>query len=156
MRYSEKLNSMPDVTDKAPGHVGTRTNQGTECYFWAIRRNQPVQVGRLVSYALVFIYLSSVNQTLCIGLKKSTLTSFYSKNPYPKVFSALPTSNQRKTCIKHTFLTQIIVQTFFYRPTYPFFLPLQETNNFFSWPNKLLSVPHSYQYPNLTRALNLN
>ena len=65
-----------------------------------------------------------------LGLKKKmivscnpTLTSFYSENPYPKVFSTFPTPNQRKTCIKHTFLTKKIMQEFFfYRPTYPIFL----------------------------------
>ena len=39
-----------------------------------------------------------------------TLTSFIQKNRNPKVFSALPTPNQRKTCIKHTFLTKEIMQ----------------------------------------------
>ena len=39
-----------------------------------------------------------------------TLTSFYSKKTYSKVFSALATPNQRKTCIKHTFLTKIIIK----------------------------------------------
>ena len=65
-----------------------------------------------------------------LGLKKKlfvscnpTLTSFYSKISLPKVFTALQTPNQRKTCIKHTFLTKKIMQwkIFFYRPTYPFF-----------------------------------
>ena len=57
-----------------------------------------------------------------LGLKKKlfvscnpTLTSFYQKNPYPKVFSAL---------IKHSFLTKEIMQKkCFYRPTYPYFFP---------------------------------
>ena len=36
-----------------------------------------------------------------------TLTRSYSKKiPTLKFFSALTTPNQRKTCIKHTFLTQ--------------------------------------------------
>ena len=62
-----------------------------------------------------------------------TLTSFYSKNPYPKVFSALPTPNQRKTCVKNIFLTKKIMQKkkITYLPTLCFFGPLQETNNFF-------------------------
>ena len=33
---------------------------------------------------------------------------FIQKNPYPKVFSTLQTPNQRKTCIKDTFLTKKI------------------------------------------------
>ena len=46
----------------------------------------------------------------------------------PKFFSALPTPNQRKTCIKHLLLTKKMMQ----KPTYPiFFRPLQETNNIF-------------------------
>ena len=61
-----------------------------------------------------------------------TLTSFIQKNPYPKVFSALPTPNQRKTCIKHTFLNKKIMQKKFIYPI--FFGPLQETC--FSWPNE--------------------
>ena len=54
-------------------------------------------------------------------------------NPYPISFFTLPTPNQRKTCIKHTFLTKKIMQkNLFNRPTYPiFFIPLQETNNIF-------------------------
>ena len=66
-----------------------------------------------------------------------TLISFYFKKTYPSVFSALPTPDQRKTCIKHTFLTKkknppkYILST--YLP-YLFFGPLQETNNFFSRP----------------------
>ena len=35
-----------------------------------------------------------------------TLIIFYFKKPYPSFFSALPTPDQRKTCIKHTFLTK--------------------------------------------------
>ena len=60
-----------------------------------------------------------------------TLTSFYSKNPYPKVFSALPTPNQHQTCIKHKFLTKEIMQKkifFTNQPTLIFFRPLQETD----------------------------
>ena len=46
---------------------------------------------------------------------------FIPKNPYPS-FSALTTPNQRKTYIKHTFLTQKIMQFFFILPSYlPFF-----------------------------------
>ena len=45
-------------------------------------------------------------------------TSFYSKKPYPKVFSALPTPNQRKTCIKHTFLTKKIMQKKYFLLTF--------------------------------------
>ena len=67
------------------------------------------------------------NMVYYLGLKKlfvscnPTLTSFYSKNPYPEVFSALPTPNQRKTCTKHTFLTKKIMHFFFtfFLPTYP-------------------------------------
>ena len=62
------------------------------------------------------------------------LQVFIFKNPYAKVFSALPTPNQRKTCIKHTFLTKKIIQKKYILPTYPypiFFGWLQETNNFF-------------------------
>ena len=71
-----------------------------------------------------------------LGLKKKlfvscnpTLTSFYQKNPYPKFFSALPTQNQCKTCIKHTFLTKKIMQKFFFLPTYlPYFFSDRYTN----------------------------
>ena len=63
-----------------------------------------------------------------------TLTSFYSKkNPYPKVFIALPTPNQHETCIKHTFLTKKIMKKknlFTNLPTLFFFGPLQETNSY--------------------------
>ena len=70
----------------------------------------------------------------CLGLKKlfvscnPTLTSFY---------PALPTPNQHKTCIKHTFLTKKIIppqkkKKITNLPTLFFFRPLQETNNFFS------------------------
>ena len=57
----------------------------------------------------------------------------FKKIPTLKFFSALQTSNQHKTCIKHTFLTKKIMQTnFFHQPTYPiFFKPLQETKNIF-------------------------
>ena len=39
-----------------------------------------------------------------------TLTSLYSKKSLPKVFFHRPNSNQRKACIKHTFLTKKIMQ----------------------------------------------
>ena len=42
------------------------------------------------------------------------------KIPTRKFFSALPTPNQRKTCIKHSFLTKKIVQFLKILPTYPY------------------------------------
>ena len=68
------------------------------------------------------------------------LQVFIQKNPYPKVFSALPTPNQRKTCIKHTFLTK---KYFTDLPTLFFFRLLQETNNFFFRP---YTSPSIYEY----------
>ena len=59
------------------------------------------------------------------------LKVFIQKNPYPKVFSALPTPNQRKTCIKHTFLTKKIMQKKNYRPTYPIFFRTVTGNKLF-------------------------
>ena len=58
---------------------------------------------------------------------------FIQKNSYLKVFFCLPTPNQRKTCIKHTFLTKKIVRKYSFTdlPTLIIFRPLQETNNFF-------------------------
>ena len=52
---------------------------------------------------------------MLLGLKKEVVCFlkkevFTQKNPYPEVYSALPTLNYRKTCIKHPFLmTKIIV-----------------------------------------------
>ena len=71
-----------------------------------------------------------------------TLTRFIQINAYPPKNSALPTPNQHKTCIKHTFLTRKIMQKkYFYLPTYPmFFRPLQETNNFFFRPYATLET----------------
>ena len=68
------------------------------------------------------------------------LQVFIQKIPYPKVLSAIPTPNQRKTCRNHTFLTKKILKiSFFYQPAFPiFFGPLQETNNFFFRPNPLM------------------
>ena len=72
----------------------------------------------------------SVNLIIWLRPKKKlfvscnpTLTSFYSKKCLPLSFFHLPTPNQRKTWIKHTFLTKKIMQKFFfYRPTYPIYL----------------------------------
>ena len=64
---------------------------------------------------------------------KPTLTSFYSKNPYPRFLCTLPTSNQHKTCMNQIpkIIIIIIIPKDFYLPTYPTFFGLfPETNNF--------------------------
>ena len=43
----------------------------------------------------------------------------FKKIPTLKFFSVLPTLNQRKTCLKHIFLTKKKWIFFFYQPTYP-------------------------------------
>ena len=71
----------------------------------------------------------SIFHPLAKAKKKSSLFPvtlpkqvFIQKNLYPKFFSALPTPNQRKTCIKHKFLTKrIMKKRRNYRPTYPIF-----------------------------------
>ena len=60
-----------------------------------------------------FVKVKLSLQKLLVSCNPS-LTSFYSKNPYPKVFSPLPTPNQRKTCIKHTFLPKRIIKKMFF------------------------------------------
>ena len=62
-----------------------------------------------------------------------TLTSFYQEKSLPKVFSAFSTPNQRKTCIKHKFLTKEIMPKKYFTdlPTLLFSGPLQEINIFF-------------------------
>ena len=64
-----------------------------------------------------------------------SLTSFYSDNPYPKVFFQY---NHLPINIKHTSLNKKIIKIFFFLPTYlPYpFGPLQETINFSSRPNR--------------------
>ena len=66
-----------------------------------------------------------------------TLTPFYSKKYiHQSFFSALPTPNQRKTCIKHIFGQKNNAFFFInYQPTLLFQTYVQETNNIFSWPN---------------------
>ena len=92
---------------------------------------------------------------ICLGLKKMlfvscnpTPTSFsIKKNRYPKVFSALPNPNQRKTCIKHTFLTKKIMpkKCFTDLSTLFLFRLLQETSNIF-WPYGKLIVIKWFQF----------
>ena len=52
---------------------------------------------------------------------------------WPKVFSALPTPNQRKTCKKYTFLTKKIMQIFFFTslPTPYFFQTVTGNKQYF-------------------------
>ena len=45
-------------------------------------------------------------------------TLFYSKETLPHFYSALPTANQHKTCINHTFLTKKIIPPNFFLLTY--------------------------------------
>ena len=76
---------------------------------------------------------------------------FIQKNPYPKVFSTLPTPNQRKTCIKHTFLTKKDNRNIFhYRPTYPIFFQTVTGNKQFLFlgllTNNALFFLIQYQY----------
>ena len=56
--------------------------------------------------------------------------SVYSKIPFPKFFSALPTPNQYKTCIKHKVLNNKITQKYFSTDLLTLFPfgTLQETN----------------------------
>ena len=88
----------------------------------------------------VLVYFSYFSR----GLKKvvscnPTLTSFYSKDPYPKVFSAFPTPNQRKTYIKHTFLTNKIMQKSFL-PSYPNFFQTVTGNKQYFFLGLILSL----------------
>ena len=70
------------------------------------------------------------------------LQVFIQKNPYPKVFSALPTHNQRKTCIKHIFDLKNSEKNFFL-PTYLLYFfsdrYRKQTINFFR-PRPLVKV----------------
>ena len=54
---------------------------------------------------------------------------FVSCNYLNKFLLRNPTTNQHKTCMKHTFFEKIIKKINL--PTYPIFVPLQKTNNFF-------------------------
>ena len=87
-------------------------------------------------------YFSIISNISALGLKKKlfvsynpTLTSFFHQKeyPYPKVFSTLPAPNQRKTCIKQTFLTKKLTKKNKHFTDLPniFLGPLQKTNNFY-------------------------
>ena len=63
-----------------------------------------------------------------------TLTSFYLKKSPPKALSALPTPNQPKTCIKHTFFSNKKIEKEKKNTDLPTLYSggrLQERNNFF-------------------------
>ena len=99
---------------------------------------------QLMSLKFVSALLLKIVPSLVPGLKQScfvscnpTLTSFHFKKSLPKVFSPLPTPNQHKTCIKHTFLTNFLFPT--YLPY--FFLPVTRKKQFFFYAPSWMAIP---------------
>ena len=95
------------------GHLGIELNV-EESLFYIHVTLLINAISPAFSYRVLYVYFNN-HSSSNLGLKKVVCflqpypNLFIQKNPYPKAFSALPTPNQRKTCIKHTFLTKIIM-----------------------------------------------
>ena len=119
------------------GSVSTLKSKQIYCHIWCTDSSSAA-VHRIcawhVSARMCRIMSSSISKGENTCISASALTINRKLELYSKVFSTLPTPNQPKTCIKHTFLTKKIIKkkisTDLPIPLAIFLGLLQEANNF--------------------------